>query len=79
MNRTQWSVVVWLVTLWLAAPEPVLAYLDPGTGSMLLQGLIAVIAASVAAVGMYWRVLRDFVRKLMGRASTSTSDRPGQS
>jgi hypothetical protein len=79
MNRTQCSVVVWLVTLWLVAPEPVLAYLDPGTGSMLLQGLIAVIAASVAAVGMYWRVLRDFVRRLTGRTSTPNSDRPGQS
>jgi len=79
MNRTQCSVVVWLVTLWFVAPEPVLAYLDPGTGSMLLQGLIAVIAASVAAIGMYWRILRDFFRKMMGRTSTPNSDRPGQS
>jgi hypothetical protein len=79
MNRTQWSVVVWLVTLGLALPEPAAAYLDPGTGSMLLQGLIAVIAASVAAVGMYWRVLRDFVRKLMGRTSTSNTDGPRES
>jgi hypothetical protein len=76
MNRRRLSVVVWLITVWLALPAPVAAYLDPGTGSMLVQGIIAVIAASVAAAGMYWRALSDFVRKLTGRTSASNADRP---
>jgi hypothetical protein len=75
MNRMRSSVVVWLVTMWLASPEPVAAYLDPGSGSMLLQGLIAFIAASVAVAGMYWRALRDFVRKHLGRTPASNTDR----
>jgi hypothetical protein len=30
------------------------AYLDPGTGSLLLQGLLAALATAAAAAGLYW-------------------------
>jgi len=37
------------------------AYLDPGTGSLLLQGLLAALAATAVVVKIYWqRVLRFF-------------------
>jgi uncharacterized membrane protein SpoIIM required for sporulation len=41
------------------------AYLDPGTGSLLLQGLLAAIAVAAAAAGLYWnRILLFFgIRK----------------
>lgn len=49
--------------------EPVLAYLDPGTGSVLLQ----VLAGAVFGVGYAFRgALRRAVDYLTGRA------RPGQ-
>jgi hypothetical protein len=35
--------------------RPAYAYLDPGTGSIILQGLLAGIAAGAAVAGMYWR------------------------
>jgi hypothetical protein len=38
------------------------AYIDPGTGSLLLQGLIASVAAGVTAVGLYWHRLIGFFR-----------------
>ena len=39
------------------------AYLDPGTGSMLLQGLIAGLAATSVVIGRYWyKVKSYFVR-----------------
>ncbi len=42
--------------------SPQLGYLDPGTGSMVLQA-IAGGAAAVAVVGkMYWRRLLSFLR-----------------
>jgi hypothetical protein len=49
------------------------AYLDPGTGSMLLQGLIAGIAAASVVVGGYWSKVKGFFtggpkgRKAQGR------------
>ena len=36
------------------------AYLDPGTGSMVLQGLIAGIAVAGFTVKTYWYKLRSF-------------------
>jgi hypothetical protein len=41
------------------------AYLDPGTGSLILQGLLAAIAAAAAAAALYWnRILLFFgIRK----------------
>ena len=36
------------------------AYLDPGTGSMLLQGLIAGIMVVGATIGIYWRRFKRF-------------------
>ena len=40
-----------------------LAYLDPGTGSMILQGLIAGIAVSWFVIKTYWYKLRSFFGK----------------
>jgi len=36
------------------------AYIDPGTGSLLLQGLIAAIAGSLAAIKIYWSRIKSF-------------------
>lgn len=40
------------------------AYIDPGTGGMLLQALIAAIAAVCAFFTFYWRKLKDFINKI---------------
>jgi hypothetical protein len=48
----------------LASTAPSYAYLDPGTGSLLLQSAIAGIAAAGATIGLYWqRVKLLFSRK----------------
>ena len=56
-------------------PQTAAAYLDPGTGSMLLQGLIALIGGTLATVGIYWRAARDFLRRLLLRKSDPKEDR----
>jgi len=44
--------------------QPALAYLDPGTGSMVLQLLLGGIAGVIVIVKMYWeRVATLFRRK----------------
>ncbi len=40
---------------------PAFAYLDPGTGSMLLQGLIGGIAASIAVISLYYHRFKTFL------------------
>ncbi|ASP87199.1 hypothetical protein [Sinorhizobium meliloti] len=46
---------------------PAHAYLDPGTGSMLVQGLIGALAIGGAAVSAYWNKIRWAVRSFLGR------------
>ena len=40
------------------------AYLDPGSGSLLVQALIAVLAGIGATTTMYWRKLKSFFKKI---------------
>lgn len=43
--------------------SPSYAYLDPGTGSALLQGLIGGIAAVISFFSIYWHKVKSFFRK----------------
>ncbi|HEY7460982.1 MAG TPA: hypothetical protein VIC59_03795 [Gemmatimonadota bacterium] len=51
--------VFFVVGLWLLVglPVPAHAYLDPGSGSMLLQALLGGIAGVTVLVKLYWRRL----------------------
>lgn len=40
---------------------PAHAYLDPGTGSILLQGLIAAVAGGLVAARLYWSKVKQFL------------------
>lgn len=39
---------------------PALAYLDPGTGSIILQGIIASILVGFASIKLWWYKLKSF-------------------
>ena len=43
--------------------SPAYAYLDPGTGSMLLTGLIAGLAAIISFLSIYWQKVKAFFVK----------------
>lgn len=46
---------------------PALAYLDPGTGSIIVQGIIAGVAAALAAGGIFWQRIKNAFRSLLGK------------
>ena len=52
--------------------SPVYAYLDPGTGSMLVQGLIGGIAATIAFLSIYWQKVKAFFGKEKADTDTDT-------
>jgi hypothetical protein len=43
-----------------AFAPPAYAYLDPGTASLLLQGIIGGVAATTAAAGVYMGRIKNF-------------------
>ena len=40
------------------------AYIDPGTGSVLLQALLGAVAAIGAYITLYWRKFKNFLNKI---------------
>ncbi len=49
-----------VVAIFSYTPEA-FAYLDPGTGSILLQGLIAGLAGGLMFIRMYWKKLKAMI------------------
>lgn len=49
--------------LLLALPREASAYIDPGTGSLVLQGLIAAAAAAAVVIRGYWYRIKAFFRR----------------
>ena len=39
---------------------PAFAYLDPGTGSIILQAIIGAFAVAGATISVYWQRVRSF-------------------
>jgi membrane associated rhomboid family serine protease len=48
-------VFAYLLIFSLIAVQAASAYVDPGTGSMIVQAAIAVFVGGVAFIGVFWR------------------------
>jgi hypothetical protein len=53
-----------------SATTPAFAYLDPGAGSMLLQGMLAAVAGSAFALKQHWRRVASLFRRKSRRDQT---------
>ena len=71
MKKIFWSIA--MIAALLALPQTASAYLDPGTGSMLLQGLIALVGGVMTAIGLYWRTVKGFLHRMRHRKSDGKS------
>lgn len=50
------------------------AYLDPGTGSFILQMVIAAIAGAAFTIKLYWQKLKLFFQNLTGKSAAEVDD-----
>jgi len=64
-SRIQTAIFLAVLLTWIA---PAHAYLDPATGSILLQGLIAGVAGLVVVLRLYWQRLKALFRRMLGQA-----------
>ena len=55
-------------------PLTAFAYLDPGTGSIILQGLIAAVAAAGFFMKTYWFKLKSFFGKSKSKSFADEED-----
>jgi len=78
MNRLQKiiHVVVLAGTFLLLLPRNAFAYIDPGTGSYILQIMLAAFLGALFALKIFWGNVKSFFVKLLpGRQKQSKDDR----
>jgi hypothetical protein len=62
--RRAGSVPVAVIVIYLAIfPSNAHAYIDPGAGSVLLQGFLGLVAATSAITIAYWRNVKAFLAR----------------
>jgi len=61
----------------LSAATPAFAYLDPGTGSVIIQGLIAGIAMVGVTARMYWHKLQVFFGRSPAKGDDAEAEGAG--
>lgn len=59
--------VVVLALFYLIFPQKAYAYLDPGTGSYILQLIIAALIGGLFAVKIFWNKIKIFLKNLFSR------------
>ena len=65
----------YLLIALLSTVFPVYAYIDPGTGSLLIQSIIGAIAAFAVTMKLYWHKLKlFFARKKVPDSEDSSMD-----
>ena len=57
------SVILISVYIFFSMQAKSYAYLDPGTGSIILQALLGFFAAAGASIVLYWKKLKSFLSK----------------
>jgi hypothetical protein len=62
--------------IFIAATDNAYAYLDPGTGSIILQAIVAGVASTLFAVRMYWSRIKEKLG--MSRASDEDDQGPSE-
>lgn len=60
-------IVSFLLILLIITPEPAQAYLDPGSGSFIIQILIAGIVSMAFFIRNFWSQITGFITNLFKR------------
>ena len=53
-----------LTTYFFLISTEAYAYLDPGTGSIIIQAILGTIAAFFTSLAIYWEKVKNFLKKL---------------
>ncbi len=63
------------VFFYFTLPDTSHAYLDPGTGSIILQAVIGVAVGGLFAVGLFWSRVKTFFKNLFSRGEKHEGDK----
>jgi len=63
-----------ILCILIITTKPVYAYFDPNVGSMLVQALIASVAAVSVSIGLFRRRIRTFLSRIFGKFISRRND-----
>lgn len=66
-NNSKHIIIKLVLGLSVLFPSIAYAYIDPGTGSMMIQALLALLATVSVSVGIFWKRIRSFFTRLLSR------------
>lgn len=72
------SIFILILALFILSTKEAHAYLDPGTGSYILQILIAGILGGLVAIRAFWSNIRTFVKGLFKKDKKSARKKNGK-
>lgn len=63
------KIIPWtcLVLIAFFNPSPAHAYLDPGSGSYMIQVAIGLIAGAIFMIKNYWVIIRGYIQKIFNK------------
>ena len=64
-----------IVLIYFTMLTPSQAYLDPGTGSIILQTIIAFLAVIGSATISFWKKIKELYSKILSKTSNSQTHR----
>jgi hypothetical protein len=74
MNSRKTGLIATLTVLAIINATPAYAYLDAGTGSMILQLLLGGLAGLAVVGKLYWSNTKEFFRKWFGRRAAERTE-----
>ena len=77
--KTAFFFLLALTLLTMGRPDAAYAYVEPGTGSMLLQALLALVAGALVMAKIYWQRLKTWFFRSPSREETQSHVEPGDS
>lgn len=72
MTRTSRLTILFLAVAFIADAGSAHAYIDPGTGSILLQGIVGGLAAFLVVIRFYGAMAKQKLVALLGRGHSET-------
>ena len=63
-----------VISLSLLVSNSAEAYIDPGTGSLILQGILGVIAATITSITIFWNKIKIFLKKIFKKKDIQNND-----
>jgi hypothetical protein len=61
------AALVVLAASFVVVTKPANAYIDPGTGSLVIQAVLAAVLTVGATVKVFWHQIKEKYRKLFGK------------